>query len=91
MHGIRESHLLWTVARIERDENGLDDGYVECASFWHQSHAIAERDRLEAANKDESFYCVIDESTATVVYPSDELPPWIEDPGRLKRRGYETT
>jgi hypothetical protein len=29
------------------------------------------------------------EDIATVVYPADELPPWVDDPDRLKRRGYE--
>jgi len=90
MHGVRESHPVWTVARIERDENGLDDGCFECASFWHETEAIAERDRLEAANTDQSSRYVIIQSMATVAYPSDELPPWVEDPDRLSRRGYET-
>jgi hypothetical protein len=26
---------------------------------------------------------------ATVVHPADESPPWVPDPDRLRRRGYE--
>ncbi len=89
MKGKRESHPIWIVARIEQDERGLDDGYVDCGSFWNEADAIAERDRLDAENTDPAARFVVDRNIATAVYPSDELPPWIDDPDRLKRRGYE--
>jgi hypothetical protein len=89
MKGIRASHPIWTVARVDRDEYGRDDGYTELASYWNAAEAKRERDRLEAANTDDSCYFVVTESVATVVYPEDEAPPWIDHPDRLKNRGYE--
>ena len=35
-----------------------------------------------------SKYYVVIESETTVVYPSDESPPWILDPSRFKKRGH---
>jgi hypothetical protein len=89
MESIRASHPIWEVARVERDDDGRDDGYVACASFWNEADATAERDRLERVNTDESNYFVVVEDIVTVVYPADEEPPWVDDPDRLKRRGYE--
>lgn len=89
MRGIRFSRPLWTVALIERDKDGRDDGWVECNVFWNEADAIAERDRLAEANTDVSFYYVVSDDMATGVYPADETPPWIQDPDRLKERGYE--
>jgi hypothetical protein len=89
MESIRASHLHWEVARIERDKDGRDDGYVVCASYWNEADATAERERLDRGNTDESYYFVVVEQLVTVVYPADEQPPWVDDPDRLKRRGYE--
>jgi hypothetical protein len=89
MKSIRASHPIWEVARIERDKDGRDDGYVVCGLHWNEADAAVERDRLERENTDDSFYFVVAEETVTVAYPADEHPPWVDDPDRLKRRGYE--
>ena len=74
---------------MERDEHGRDDGAYICSEYWSEGGAAGERDRLDAANTDENSYFVVMEDTATVVYPADELPPWVDDRDRLRKRGYE--
>jgi hypothetical protein len=86
---IRAERPTWFVMRMERDEHGTEDGFLEPGFFWHEAEAFAERERLERLNADpEARYVVID-ATASVVYPDDESPPWVSDPDRLKKRGYE--
>ncbi len=89
VEGIRETRPLWLVVRFERDDYGLDDNSVDIASFWDRAEALAERDRLESTNIDPTAHHEIIEAEATVVYPSDEAPPWVPDADRLKKRGYE--
>ena len=80
---------MWEVACVTQDANGFDDGWVECGTFWNEAEAHAERDRLQAANTDTSSRYEVIELISTGIYPDDEHPPWIDDPDRLKRRGYE--
>jgi hypothetical protein len=87
--GIRETRTLWTVMRVEQDEDGRDDGCVRVGSFWEEPLAVAEQQLLEAANSDPTVRHEVIASEPTVVYPADESPPWVPDPDRLKRRGYE--
>ena len=87
--GIRASHPLWIVYRVEEDSDGRTDGVVDCGSFWTEAEAVTERDRLQTATTEERLTYEVIENVATVVYPADEPPPWVADPDRLKRRGYE--
>jgi hypothetical protein len=89
VEGIRETRPVWTVFRIGQDEHGRDDSFVEIASFWDRAEAVAERERLNGANADVAVYYEVIEAEATVVYPADESPPWVHDPDRLRKRGYE--
>jgi hypothetical protein len=50
---------------------------------------MAERERLNAMSGGSEVHHEVVTAEATVVYPADELPPWMHDPDRLKRRGYE--
>jgi hypothetical protein len=89
VEGIRETRPVWTVFRFGQDGHGRTDSAVEIASFWDQAEALAERERLSAANTDVAVSYEVIEAEATVVYPADEPPPWVHDPDRLRRRGYE--
>jgi hypothetical protein len=86
---IRAERPTWLVMRMERDEQGIEDGFLESGLFWDESQAVAEQERLESLNADPKARYVVIEATASVVYPSDESPPWVSDPERLARRGYE--
>jgi hypothetical protein len=87
--GIRGKHSIWTVARIEIDEHGRDDGFLPVASFWDEDEALADRQRRANAISDPTLRFEVVRAEATAVYPADESPPWAGDPDRLKRRGYE--
>ena len=89
VQGIRETRPVWWVMRFERDEHGLADDAKEVARCWNRSEADAERDRLAGANADAAVHYEVIEVEATFVYPEDESPPWISDPDRWKKRGYE--
>jgi len=89
MKGIRATRPLWTVFRMERDEFGQDDGAHEAGRFWTEEEALAEQRRLTKENSDPRSYFIAIEVEATVVYPDDEEPPWVDDPDRLKKRGWE--
>lgn len=89
MEVTRTTRPQWTVIEMTRDENGWDDGALLLDSFWSEADALGERDRLAALNRDESTYYSVVENEITVVYPSDELPPWMPDLDRLKKRGYD--
>ena len=90
MKGVRYRRAVWEVARLTRDADGFDDDYDACGTFWNQAEANAERDRLQTANTDASSRYEVFQFLITGTYPDDEQPPWIDDPDRLKRRGYET-
>lgn len=49
----------------------------------------AERSRLASTNDDADVVYEIVGGTAHGVYPEDESPPWVDDPERLRKRGYE--
>jgi hypothetical protein len=89
VEAIRAERPTWSVMRMERDEHGTEDGFLESGVFWDESQAVVEQERLERLNADPKSRYVVIEATASVVYPSDESPPWVSDPERLKRRGYE--
>jgi len=79
----------WTVFEMERDEDGRDDGAIFIKSYWHESEARSECNRLSAMCVDESRHYVVIKNEVSVVYPSDESPPWVPHPDRLKKRGWE--
>jgi hypothetical protein len=57
--------------------------------FWERALAVEERERLTRLNDAAAVHYEVIETTATVVYLDDESPPWVADPDRLKKRGYE--
>jgi hypothetical protein len=75
--------------RFERDEEGRDDDCVEVGTFWEESSAVAEQDRLAALEANPAVHYEVVATEATVVYPDDESSPWVSDPDRWKKRGYE--
>jgi hypothetical protein len=89
MKAIRETRPQWLVMRFERDEHGLDDDCKELASFWERPQAIAERERLARLNTNPPAHYEVIEVEVTVAFPDDEPPPWVSDPDRWKKRGYE--
>lgn len=89
MDAIREARPVWFLMRFERDEFGRDDECAEVGMFWAEARAVDERERLTQLNADAAIHYEIAEATTTVVYPDDESPPWVTDPDRLKKRGYE--
>jgi hypothetical protein len=88
MKGVRVTRPIWTVYRNVRTEYG-EDGAGEFGDFWDEAEAVATRDRLTAENEDDRYRFYVVRAEATVVYPEDEQPPWIDDPDRLKNRGWE--
>ncbi len=89
MKPIRYTRPVWLLMRFELDEDGRDDDCVEIGSFWERAEAVAERERLAALVESPSVHYELIETEATGVYPDDESPPWISDPDRWKKRGYE--
>jgi hypothetical protein len=86
---IRATHPIWQVVRIELDERGEDELFMHGAAFWSEDEALAERDRSRALNQDPDVRFELLESVGEVVYPADEAPPWVNDPDRWRKRGYE--
>ena len=84
----RETRPSWSVMRLNRDENGIEDGSLEAGFFWDDSLAETERERLEGLNADPAVRYVVIEAAASVVYPDDESPPWVAGLD-WKKRGYE--
>jgi hypothetical protein len=77
------------VTRFWEDADGLTDDAKEIASFWNQREAAAEANRLNHSNTDPAVWYEVIEAEVSGVYPADEKPPWVRDPERLIRRGYE--
>jgi hypothetical protein len=77
--------------RFWEDENGLTEESRHLGSFWDKAEAVGELDRLRESTDDSSTTYEVIEVDASGVYPADETPPWVHDPDRLHRRGYEQT
>jgi hypothetical protein len=77
------------VWQLLNDADGRVDGSKEIESFWEKAQALDEADRLNGANTDRDVFYEAIEAEARGVYPADEPPPWVPDPDRLTRRGYE--
>ena len=89
MEAVRETRPIWLLMRMERDEFGQDDDCAEVGMFWERAPAVEERDRLTKLNDAPAVHYEIVRATTTIVYPDDESPPWVPDPERWKKRGYE--
>jgi len=87
--GIPYRRPEWVVWRFWKDADGVTDDAKDSGRFWDRSEAVAEANRRNDANTDPAVWYEVIESEATGVYPADEKPPWVPDPGRLRRRGYE--
>jgi hypothetical protein len=87
--GTRETRPMWMVMRFKRDERGIDDNWVQVGSFWNETQALTEQAKLDSLSDDPSVHHEVIRTEATVVYPADESPPWVADPDRLAKRGYE--
>jgi hypothetical protein len=85
---MRETRSMWSVMRLERDENGMEDGFLAARFVWNESQAVAERERLQGLNADSAVRYVVIEGASSVVYPDDESPPWVADLD-WKKRGHE--
>jgi hypothetical protein len=90
MEGIRFRRPTWTVYRIWTDEDGIDDAIKDMGLFWGEENAVEEAARLNEANEDPDIRFEVIEHVTTGIYPADESPPWVPDPERLARRGYES-
>jgi hypothetical protein len=86
MEGVRFRKPLWTVIRYA---DGRIDDATDVGSFWEEARARDEASRLTQANGDSTVSYEVVEGEASGVYPADENPPWMPDPERLIRRGYE--
>jgi hypothetical protein len=89
MEGVRATHPLWLIHRVEVDERGDDESFLEAGSFWSEEEARSECERLQGLQPDLTIRYEALTIEATVVHPADESPPWVPDPDRLRRRGYE--
>lgn len=89
MHGIRYQRPVWTVYRMWTNEAGRVDDARDVGTFWEQGRAESEAARLNHANADTAVEYIVSESEATGYYPADEEPPWVSDPDRWRKRGYE--
>jgi hypothetical protein len=89
VEGIRFRRPCWIVWSFWKDEDGRTDDAKIIGRFWGHSEALAEMNRQNEANTDESAWFEVTETEASGVYPADEKPPWVPDPDRLARRGYE--
>lgn len=75
--------------RFWKDEDGRDDDAKNVGHFWNEPEAVAEAGRLNESNDDPAVRFEIIEVESSGIYPADENPPWVPDPERLIRRGYE--
>jgi hypothetical protein len=89
MEGIRYRRASWIVWRFWKDDDGRTDDAKVIGGFWNESEAVAEASRLNESNTDPAVWYEVIETEASGVYPADENPPWVPDPERLTRRGYE--
>lgn len=87
--GIRYRRPRWIVMRFWKDEDGRTDDAKDIGHFWNQPEAVAEANHLNDANDDPAVWFEVIEVEASGIYPADENPPWVPDPERLIRRGYE--
>ena len=86
---IRATHPAWHICRVEADERGEDEFFMEGGTFWSEAEARSECARLQQIQTNPAVRYEALVAEATVVYPADETPPWVPDPDRLRRRGYE--
>ena len=89
MEGVPFRRPLWTVLRYAEDADGRIDDQKLVGSFWEEGRAREEASRLIQASGDPAVGYAVIQGEASGVYPADENPPWIRDPERLTRRGYE--
>jgi hypothetical protein len=68
---------------------GEDESFLEAGAFWSEEEAQSECERLQGLQTDLTIRYEALMIEATVVHPADESPPWVPDPDRLRRRGYE--
>lgn len=89
MEGVRAAHPAWLIQRVEVDERGYDESFLEAGAFWSEEEARSECERLQRLQSDPTTRYEPLMAEGTVVYPADESPPWVPDPDRLRKRGYE--
>jgi hypothetical protein len=89
VRGIRYQRPVWTVYRMWTNDEGRVDDARDVGKFWEQSRAESAAARLNDANTDPAVEYIVSESEAFGYYPADEEPPWVSDPDRRKKRGYE--
>jgi len=88
MNGIGFTRPVWTVLCNVRTDYG-EDGAGAFGTFWDEAEAEATRDRLAREKDDDNYIFYVVRTEASGVYPDDEQPPWVDDPDRLKKRGWE--
>jgi hypothetical protein len=89
VEGIRYRKPVWVVYRFWQNADGIDDDAKDLGLFWDQTGAVEEADRLNRSNTDPAVRYEVLEHEVIGVYPADEKPPWVSDPDRWKKRGYE--